>query len=83
MQNLSVIVTVIVAAAAIIAVLFWRLKATPAVDIEPLNKRIQEEIQKAEGIQAKLSSHAKEIRYFVPTCARISVTLRQSVSKFR
>ena len=30
-----------------------------------------------------LSSHAKESRYFVPTCARISVTLRQSVSKFR
>ena len=29
-----------------------------------------------------LSSHAKESRYFVPTCARISVTLRQSVSKF-
>ena len=34
-------------------------------------------------ILAPLSSHAKEIRYFVPTCARISVTLRQSVSKFR
>ena len=31
----------------------------------------------------RLSSHAKESRYFVPTCARISVTLRQSVSKFR
>ena len=30
-----------------------------------------------------LSSHAKESRYFVPTCARISVTLWQSVSKFR
>ena len=30
-----------------------------------------------------LSSHAKEIRYFVPTCARISLTLWQSVSKFR
>ena len=30
-----------------------------------------------------LSSHAKESRYFVPTCARISLTLRQSVSKFR
>ena len=31
----------------------------------------------------QLSSHAKESRYFVPTCARISLTLRQSVSKFR
>ena len=31
----------------------------------------------------QLSGHAKEIRYFVPTCARISVTLRQSVSKSR
>jgi len=30
-----------------------------------------------------LSSHAKESRYFVPTCARISLTLWQSVSKFR
>ena len=29
-----------------------------------------------------LSSHAKESRYFVPTCARISATLWQSVSKF-
>ena len=34
-------------------------------------------------LNALLSSHAKESRYFVPTCARISVTLWQSVSKFR
>jgi len=32
--------------------------------------------------RCNLSSHAKESRYFVPTCARISVTLWQSVSKF-
>ena len=32
---------------------------------------------------AQLSSYAKESRYFVPTCARISVTLWQSVSKVR
>ena len=31
---------------------------------------------------AYLSSHAKESRYLVPTCARIAVTLWQSVSKF-
>ena len=36
-----------------------------------------------EGGAQRLSSHAKESRYFVPTCARISVTLPQSVSKFR
>jgi len=30
----------------------------------------------------QLSSHAKESRYLVPTCARIAVTLWQSVSKF-
>ena len=32
--------------------------------------------------EQELSSHAKESRYFVPTCARISATLWQSVSKF-
>ena len=69
MQNLSVIVTVIVAAVAIIAVLFWRLKATPAVDIEPLNKRIQEEIQKAEGIQAKLEACDVLLRTAEANCA--------------
>ena len=36
-----------------------------------------------EAVVRALSSHAKEIRYFVPTCARISLTLRQSVLKFR
>ena len=30
----------------------------------------------------ELSSHAKESWYLVPTCARIAVTLWQSVSKF-
>jgi hypothetical protein len=33
-------------------------------------------------VQRLLSSYAKESRYFVPTWARISVTLWQSVSKF-
>jgi len=69
MQNLSVIATVIVAAAAIIAVLLWRLKAPPAVDIEPLNKRIQEEIQKAEGIQAKLEACDVLLRTAEANCA--------------
>ena len=69
MQNLSVIVTVIVAAAAIIAVLLWRLKASPAVDIEPFNKRIQEEIQKAEGIQAKLDTIQGLLRTAEANCA--------------
>ena len=34
-----------------------------------------------ENVTLILSSHAKEIWYFVPTCARMSVTLWHSVSK--
>ena len=33
------------------------------------------------ALMQQLSSHAKESRYFVPTCAKISVTLWQSVEK--
>ena len=69
MQNLSVIVTVIVAAAAIIVVLLWRLKAPPAVDVEPLNKRIQEEIEKTEAIRTKLEAIEGLLRTAEANCA--------------
>ena len=69
MQNLSVIVTVIVAAAAIVTLLLWRLKTPPVVDVEPFNKRIQEETQKTEAVRIKLEASEGLLRTAEANCA--------------
>ena len=62
MQNLPVLLTVFAAAAAIIAVLFWRIKPQPVIDTAALSKRILEETQKAQVLQAKLEVNESSLR---------------------
>ena len=62
MQNLPVILAVILAAAAIIAVLFWRIKTLPVVNTEAADKRVAEETERARALQAKLDAGEVALR---------------------
>ena len=62
MQNLPVILAVILATAAIIAVLFWRIKPPPAVNTEAADKRVAEEAERARSLQAKLDAGEVALR---------------------
>jgi DNA recombination protein RmuC len=55
MQNLTVIVAVFVAAAAIIAVLFWRIKPQATTGLEAAERRATEESEKVRALQAKVA----------------------------
>lgn len=56
MTNLPVLIAVALAAAAIIAVILWRIRPGPPPDSDSLNKRVAEEIANAQTIQAKLDT---------------------------
>ena len=62
MQNLPTILAVFVAAAAIIAVLLWRIKPQTAPNTEALDKRISDEVRRAEALQAKLETKETALR---------------------
>ena len=58
------------------------VKSEPANFPPDLLLKIKIPALKIDALKKELSSHAKESWYLVPTCARIAVTLWQSVSKF-
>ena len=62
MQNLPVILAVIVSAAAIIAVLMWRIKPQTVPNTDALDKRILEELKRVEMLQAKLDAKETALR---------------------
>ena len=62
MQTLPVILAVILAAAAIIAVLFWRLKPQSTTNLEVVENRVRAESEKVQALQAKAEGHEKEVR---------------------
>ncbi len=62
MQNIPVIIAVFVAAAAIIAVLFWRIKPQPTINAEAADKRTAEEADKVRALQAKLDDRETMLR---------------------
>jgi len=57
MQNLPVILAVFAAAASIIVILLWRLKPQAAPNTDALDKRISEEVRRAETLQAKIDTN--------------------------
>ena len=62
MQILPIIVAVIASAAAIIGILLWRLKPQAAPNTDALDKRIAEEVKRADTIQAKLDANEAALR---------------------
>lgn len=62
MQTLPVILAVFVAAAAIIAVLLWRLKPQAAPSADALDKRLAEEVKRTEILQSKLDVNEATLR---------------------
>ena len=62
MQNLPVILAVILASAAIIAVLLWRLKTPPAVNTEAAEKRGAEETERARSLQVDLNTRTAALQ---------------------
>lgn len=62
MQNLLVILAVFVAAAAIIAVLFWRIKPQAAPSTDALDKRLAGEAKRAEILQSKIDANETALR---------------------
>ena len=74
MQNIPVILSVFAAAAAIVVVLFWRLKPLPAGDVEALNKRVLEEAEKARTLQTKLDEMQDTWRVAEATAAAAKAT---------
>ena len=74
MQNLPVILAVFAVAAAIIAVLFWRLKPQIAVDNTAFDKRIAEEAERARTLQAKLDAGEAALREALASAASAKAT---------
>ena len=62
MQNLPVILAVFAAAAAIIIVLFWRIKPSPTLNTETADRRVAEEMERARSLQAKLDAGEATLR---------------------
>ena len=62
MQNLSVILSVFIAAAAIIIILLWRIRPQVPQNTDALDKRILEEVKKAEALQVKLDAKETALR---------------------
>jgi DNA recombination protein RmuC len=73
-QNLPVILTVFAAAAAIIAILFWRIKPQIAVDNTASDKRIAEEAERARALQAKLDAGEATLREALASAASAKAT---------
>ena len=61
MQAFPVILAVFVAAAAIIAVLLWRIKPQSTANSDAADKRTAEEVEKVRALQAKLDSKDKAL----------------------
>ena len=62
MQTFPIIAAIIVSAAAIIGILFWRLKPQAAPSTDALDRRISEEIKRAETLQAKIDANEAALR---------------------
>lgn len=75
MQSLPIIIAVFVAAAAIIAVLFWRIKPQSAANLEAVDKRIAEEAGRAQSLQAKLDAGEATLRDALATAAAAKATM--------
>ena len=74
MQNLPVILAVFAAAAAIIVVLFWRIKPQTAPNTDALDKRIVDEAKRAEALQAKLDAQEATLRDALTAAAAAKAT---------
>ena len=62
MQNLPTILAVFAAAAAIIIVLLWRIKPTPATNTEATDRRMAEGSERARSLQTKLDAGEATLR---------------------
>jgi len=80
-QTLPIILAVFAAAAAIIAVLFWRIKPQPVADTEASSKRILEETQKAQALQAKLEANESSFREASSASAAAKATAEAAYSR--
>ena len=74
MQSLPVILAVLLSAAAIIAVLFWRIKPQVAPDTVALDKRVLEEVKRADLLQAKLDADEAAVRDALTAAATAKAT---------
>lgn len=75
MQTLPVILAVLISAAAIIAVLLWRIQPQTAPNTELLDKRISEEVKRAETLQAKLEAKENALRTAEANSAAAKATM--------
>jgi DNA recombination protein RmuC len=75
MQNFPVILAIIVSAAAIVGVLFWRIKPQAALNTDALDKRILEETKRAEALQAKLEAKEDALRTAEANSAAAKATM--------
>ena len=80
MQNLFPILAIFVPAAAIIAVLLWRIKPQIPQNTDVLDKRISEEVRKAEALQAKLDAKETALRTAEAHSAAAKVTAEAAVT---
>ena len=81
MQNLPVIFAVFAAAAAIIGILLWRLKPQAAPNTDALDKRISEEVKKAEALQSKIDANETTLRNAVASASAATATAEAAKSQ--
>ena len=75
MQNFPVIIAVFIAAAAIIAVLFWRIKPQSTAGLDAADRRVTEEAEKVRALQAKLDAGETNLRSALETAAAAKATV--------
>ncbi len=75
MQTLPIILAVFAAAATIIGILLWRLKPQTAPSTEALDRRLAEEVRRAEALQTKLEEKENALRTAEANSAAAKATM--------